>query len=135
METINQINANLQLCNFKSVEEANVWLASQNNIIVKRMSVDTSGSSHKVYNIALQFIAYDRPVGKKFQITEYKKTRLFVKSKEEKVRREWQERNPQFNYVLSSHKIWAFRLIGGHVGYFKLLKEIYIILYSFDNNF
>jgi len=131
----NQITTNTQICNFKSLEEANMWLANQNNIIVKKMSADTKGAGHKILNITLQYVISDKPMDKKFQITELKKTRVFIKSKEEKVRRQWQEKYPQYTYITSCHKIWAFRLVGGSIGYFKILNEKYIILYSFDSNF
>ena len=131
----NQITTNTQICNFKSLEEANMWLANQNNIIVKKMSADTKGAGHRILNITLQYVISDKPMDKKFQITELKKTRVFFKSKEEKVRRQWQEKYPQYTYITSCHKIWWFRLVGGSVGYFRILNEKYIILYSFDSNF
>ena len=134
MEANNQITTNVNTCTFKSIEEANIWLAGQNNVVVKRMSVSTSGAGHRVSNVTLEYVAYEQPLNKKYQLTELNKTRLYLRSKPEKVINKWQEKYPQYTYVSYVKKDWKFGLIGGSVGYFRIINEKYIILYSFNCN-
>lgn len=120
--------------NFKSTEEANIWLAGQNNVVIKKMSVSTSGAGHQVNNITLEYVVSEQQLNKKYQLTELNKTRLYFKSKPEKVIRKWQEKYPQYTYVTNVKRDWGFRLLGGSVGYFKIISEKYIILYAFNCN-
>lgn len=132
---MNMLNGNeTYTCNFKSTEEANFWLAGQNNIVVKKMSVSTSGAGHKVSKVTLEYVVSEQPLNNKYQLTELDKTRLYVRSKPEKVICKWQEKYPQYTYITNVKKDWGFRLIGGNVGYFKIISEKYIILYSFNCN-
>lgn len=119
-------------CNFRNLDEANRWLAGQSNIVIKRMSVATSGAGHQITGLTLEYMASEQPLKRKYQLTTFNKTRLYAKSKPEKVIRRWQEKNPQFACVNYVKKDWAFRLWGGRVGYFRIINEKYILLYAFN---
>lgn len=121
-------------CNFKSTEEANIWLAGQNNAVIKKLSVATAGAGHQVTNITLEYVVSEQPLNKKYQLTELNKTRLYFRSKPEKVMRKWQEKYPQYTYITNVKKEWKFRLIGGNAGYIRILNEKYVILYAFNCN-
>ena len=130
----NQIVSKNQICYFNSTEEANVWLSVQKYVIIKKMTVSTTGAGHKVTNIIFEFTVSNLPLNYKYQVTEVNKTRLYVKSNIEKFRRKWQENNPAFSLVTSVAKYYAMRLIGGSVGFFKLINEKHFVLYSFKCN-
>ena len=121
-------------CNFNSTEEANIWLAGQKNVIVKKMSVATTGAGHKVTNITLEYVVSEQDTNVKYQVTEVNKTRLYLKSNIEKFRRKWQEKNPQYTLITSVARHYAMRLIGGNAGFIKIIKEKHIVLYSFKCN-
>lgn len=119
-------------CNFRSLDEANRWLAGQSNIVIKRMSAATSGAGHQIIGLTLEYVASEQPLRRKYQLTAFNKTRLYAKSKPEKVIRQWQEKNPHLTCVNYVKKDWAFRLLGGNVGYFRIINEKYILLYAFN---
>ena len=121
-------------CNFNNTEEANIWLAGQTNIVIKKMSVETTGAGHKVTNITLEYVVSEQDTNVKYQVTEVTKTRLYLKSNIEKFRRKWQEKNPQYTLITSIAKYYAMRLFGGNAGYIKIINEKHIILYSFKCN-
>ena len=121
-------------CNFKSTEEANIWLAGQNNVVIKKMSVATTGAGHKVTNITLEYVVSEQDTNVKYQVTEVNKTRLYLKSNIEKFRRKWQEKNPQYTLITSVARHYAMRLIGGNAGFIKIINEKHIVLYSFKCN-
>ena len=121
-------------CNFNNTEEANIWLAGQTNIVIKKMSVATTGAGHKVTNITFEYVVSEQPLNNKYQVTEVTKTRFYLKSNPEKFRRKWQEKNPQYTLITSIAKYYAMRLFGGNAGYIKIINEKHIILYSFKCN-
>ena len=121
-------------CKFNNTEEANIWLAGQTNIVIKKMSVETTGAGHKVTNITLEYVVSEQDTNVKYQVTEVTKTRLYLKSNIEKFRRKWQEKNPQYTLITSIAKYYAMRLFGGNAGYIKIINEKHIILYSFKCN-
>lgn len=121
-------------CNFKSTEEANIWLAGQNNVVIKKMSVATTGAGHKVTNITFEYVVSEQPLNNKYQVTEVTKTRFYLKSNPEKFRRKWQEKNPQYTFITSVARHYAMRLVGGNAGFIKIINEKHIVLYSFKCN-
>ena len=121
-------------CNFNNTEEANIWLAGQTNIVIKKMSVETTGAGHKVTNITLEYVVSEQDTNVKYQVTEVTKTRLYLKSNIEKFRRKWQEKNPQYTLITSVARHYAMRLIGGNAGFIKIINEKHIVLYSFKCN-
>ena len=126
--------ANTYTCSFNTVAEANAWLACQNDIEIKNIQTQTTGAGHKVVKVKLEYAVTDTPVNVVYQIEENKKVRFFVKSNHKKFNHKWQEKNPNYSFVTSIKKEWGFRLIGGSVGYFRLVIEKYIVLYAFNNN-
>lgn len=117
-------------CNFNNLSEANTWLINQNNIIIKDFSVNTSRVGLDVTAVKITYTVSDKPLNKRYQITEVMKHRFFAGSNYNKFRRKWQEANPDLHYVQSYKFKWGFSLFGGSVGYFRYIKEKYVILYS-----
>ncbi len=134
METNKVAPTNNQLASFKSIEQTNVWLASQSNIVIKRMLVSTSGAGHKITDITFEYFVSAQPTNRKYQITEVDKTRLYLKSNPDKFRRKWQEKYPQYTFVTSVAKYWRISLFGGNAGFIRLINEKHIILYAFRCN-
>lgn len=118
-------------CNFANVEQANLWLINQNNIIVKNIAVNTKGIGLKILNVRIDFTVSASPLNYKFQISEIKKTRVFFGSNVNKFAHKWQENNPQFKLVTNIKSKLGFSLIGGSVGFFRLIKEKHFVLYTF----
>ena len=118
------------ICNFNNINEANAWLSAHTNIVVKDFSVETSRVGLDVTRVKITYMVSDQPINKTFQLTEIMKHRFFVASKHEKVRRQWEEANPQLKYIKSYKFRWGFSLFGGSVGYFRYIKEKYVILFS-----
>lgn len=121
-------------CNFRSVEEANVWLAGQTNIIIKKFNVATEGAGHKINNVIFEYTVSEQTTNVKYQINVVEKTRLYFKSKPEKFRRKWQEKNPQLTFITSVAKYHAFSLYGGNAGFIRIINEKHIVLYSVKCN-
>lgn len=117
-------------CTFKSLDEANAWLANYKNIVITHLQVHTSRVGLDIEQIRLEYIV--KPNSAQYQLTELKKHRFFVQSKPKKVREEWQLANPQLQFVSSLKKTWGFSLIGSSVGFFRYIKEKYIILYRYN---
>lgn len=140
METNTQITTKITngmttySCSFKSTVEANTWLAGQNNVVIKKMSVATTGAGHKITDITFDFVTSEQDTNKKYQVTEVTKTRFYLKSNPEKFRRKWQEKNPQYTFITSVARHYAMRLIGGNAGFIKIINEKHIVLYSFKCN-
>ena len=140
METNTQITTKITngmttyACSFKSTVEANTWLAGQNNIVIKKMSVATTGAGHKITDITFDYVTSEQDTNKKYQVTEVKKTRFYIKSKPDKIRRKWEEKNPQYTFVTSVAKHRAMSLVGGSVGFIRIINEKHIVLYSFKCN-
>lgn len=140
METNTQITTKISngmttyACSFKSTVEANTWLAGQTNIVIKKMSVATMGAGHKITDITIDYVTSEQDTNKKYQVTEIRKTRFYVKSNIDKFRRKWQEKNPQYTLVTSVAKHRAMSLIGGSVGFIRIINEKHIVLYSFNCN-
>ena len=140
METNTQITTKISngmttyACSFKSTVEANTWLAGQTNIVIKKMSVATTGAGHKITDITIDYVTSEQDTNKKYQVTEIRKTRFYVKSNIDKFRRKWQEKNPQYTLVTSIAKHRAMSLIGGSVGFIRIINEKHIVLYSFNCN-
>jgi hypothetical protein len=121
-------------CSFNNLDDANVWLANQKNIEIKSMMVETTGAGLNVSNIRFDYIVHQKEMNMGYRVCEDRKTRFFVASNPKKFRAKWEEKNPQFKYVTSIKRKWGFSLIGGSVGFFRLIKENYIVLYAFKNN-
>ena len=140
METNTQITTKITngmttyACSFKSTVEANTWLAGQTNIVIKKMSVATTGAGHKITDITFDYVTSEQDTNKKYQVTEVKKTRFYIKSKPDKFRRKWEEKNPQYTFVTSVAKHRAMSLVGGSVGFIRIINEKHIVLYSFKCN-
>ena len=140
METNTQITTKITngmttyACSFKSTVEANTWLAGQTNIVIKKMSVATTGAGHKITDITIDYVTSEQDTNKKYQVTEVKKTRFYIKSKPDKFRRKWEEKNPQYTFVTSVAKHRAMSLVGGSVGFIRIINEKHIVLYSFKCN-
>ena len=115
-------------CTFDSVAQANAWLARQDKLLIKDMQVNTSRVGLDVRQIKLDYVPSQQSV--KYQIAEEMKHRVFVGTKLEKLRRKWEEKNPQLRYVSCVKNRWGFGLIGGSVGFFRYIKEKYVILYA-----
>ena len=67
-----------------------------------------------------------------YHLEELKKTRLYAKSNPEKVKAKWQSDHPQFRLITSVKHHWRFSLWGSRVGYFRMYKEKYVILYAYN---
>ena len=121
------------VCTFKTVEEANAWLLAQDNIIVKDLVVEAR-CSFGVYvkSVKIEYQTSDTATNKKYKIETIDKFRVFVSSKIEKVRKQWQEKNPQFGFVKMTKKSWGFSIIGGSVGFLRFIKERYFVAYSYN---
>lgn len=117
-------------CVFNSIEEANAWLATQNNIQIKNLQVDVSRVKLKVLCVKFDYTVLPQPLNSAYQIAEEKKTRIFFSSKHKKFDQKWQKKNPHLTFLTSLKRSWGFRIIGGSVGYFKFIKEKYFVLYS-----
>ena len=127
------MGATTYTCQFKSVEETNLWLAKQKDILIKKMSMNASGAGNQIHSITFEYVVAEDDKQKTDQVTELKKVRLYFQSKMEKVRAQWQQKNPQYTYVTSVKKHWWYSLVGGSVGYFRILNEKYLILYTLNN--
>ena len=121
-------------CNFGSVAEANIWLAGQTNIILKKFNVATEGAGHKINNVIFEYTVSEQSTNVKYQVTEINKTRLYLKTNLNKFRRKWEAKNPQYTFVTSIYRNYAMRLFGGNAGYIKIINEKHIVLYSFKCN-
>lgn len=121
-------------CIFNSIEEANAWLLKQDNIVVHNFTVETTRCNLKISKIKIEYSISENNLNKKIQITEKKKIRFFFGSNPEKFRRKWEEENSQYTFITSIKRKWGFSLIGGSVGYFRFIKEKYIVLYSLKTN-
>lgn len=56
-------------CNFGSVAEANIWLAGQTNIILKKFNVATEGAGHKINNVIFEYTVSEQSTNVKYQVT------------------------------------------------------------------
>lgn len=127
----NQVTGNkYYTCVFGSTDEANSWLSVQKNLEIKNISVDTSYAGLDVKRIKLEYIVSSQSNNNKYQICEERRIRFFFGSNQKKFRSKWEAKHPQFNYVTAIKKKWGFSLIGGSVGFFRFIKEKYIVLYS-----
>ena len=120
-------------CAFAGIDHANAWLMQQKNIIVKKLDVETSRVGLDVKKVVVEYCPAEKTTDYKYQITEFMKHRLFVSTKPEKVCAKWKEKNPQYRLVSWIKRRWAFHLIGGSVGFFRYVKEKYILLYAIKN--
>lgn len=118
-------------CRFASVEQANTWLACQKDIEIKNLQIQTKGAGNKVCVITIDYVVTSCPTNAIYQFEENKKTRFFFKSNHKKFNQKWQKQHPDFNFVSSVKRDWGFRLIGGSVGYFRLIIEKYVVLYTY----
>lgn len=118
-------------CRFSSVPQANAWLACQKDIEIKTFQIQTSGVGNKVCEVKIDYVVTNCPTNVVYQFEENKKTRLFFKSKHKKFNTKWQKKHPGLNFVSSVKRDWGFRIIGGSVGYFRLIIEKYIVLYTY----
>lgn len=119
--------------NFTSLTEANAWLSQQQNLTVNNLQVNTSRVGLDIEKIWLEYRTEAANVCHRYQITEKMKHRFFAGTRHETFRRKWQEKNPQFTYIASTKHKWGFSLIGGSLGFFRYIKEKYVILYSLKN--
>lgn len=118
------------VANFACIAQANDWLARQNNLNITNMQVGTSHVGLDITQIRIEYQVRDRSVSYVYQICEEMKHRIFAGSNHEKFRNEWERKNPGLKYVFSIKKKWGFSLLGGSVGFFRYIKEKYIVLYA-----
>ena len=117
-------------CVFTSLAQANAWLAQQRNVLISDVQVQTSRVGLDIEQIRLLYQILPQAYSYYYQITELMKHRFFAKSKPEKVRDRWQKDNPNRRYVASTKKTWGFSLMGSSIGFFRYIKEKYIILFT-----
>lgn len=117
-------------CVFQSLEEANRWLGQQRNVTITNLQVETSRVGLDITRIRLEYRFAPQSYQYPYQLTELKKNRFFAQSKPQKVREKWEKDNPSLRCLTAIKRTWGFSLFGGHVGYFRYIKEKYIILYT-----
>ncbi len=115
-------------CTFQDLAQANDWLAQQRNVTVTNLQVETSRVGLDIKQIRLEYKIRTDAVQKQYRIIEVRKHRFFIESKLEKFRTKWQEENPHLQYVSALKRKWGFFLLGGSIGFFRYIKETYIIL-------
>lgn len=117
---------------FDSVEKANEWLETQNNIVVKNMSIDArTFFGVTVKKVTIEYIVCAQPTQKHYGIKLESKVRFFVASNLEKYAKKWKESNPELNLVMHLRKKWGFFLVGGSVGFFRFINEKHFMLFSY----
>jgi len=117
-------------CLFHNLQEANQWLAQQRNVAITNLQVDTSRTGLDITGIRIEYRFLPQPYRYPYQLTELLKNRFFAKSTPKKVHEQWEKANPTLRCLGSIKRTWGFSLFGGHVGYFRYIKEKYIILYT-----
>ena len=117
-------------CTFNSIEETNAWLACQKNIKLKNIQIETTGVGLKVRKVKFEYTVSEKPLNIKYQLEQNNKVRFFFGTKQEKFNSKWQKNNPQKIFFTSIKRKWGFSLIGGSVGYFRFIKEKYVVLYG-----
>ena len=120
--------SNYSVC-FTSLEEANQWLAQQTNLTITNIQADTGRVSLDIEKIWLEY-RMTQSAHAPYQLTEKLQHRFFVGSRLEKFREKWEKKNPELRYIASLKKKWSFSLIGGSLGFFRYVKEKYIVLYT-----
>ena len=101
-------------------------------MVVKRLSLSASGADNEIKDLMLEYTVSPQILPYGYRLTELKKTRLYAKSNPDKVKQQWQSANPQLRLIFSVKHHWRFGLWGGHVGYFRMYKEKYVILYTYN---
>lgn len=129
----NQNNtAKTMSCSFETIEQANAWLAQQTNVIINSFVIDASTFFKiKIKRVFFEYTLCEQPTNKRYQIEEVKKLRFFFGSNFDKFCRKWQENNPERTFAHAVKKKWGFSLIGGSVGFFRIVREKYFILFSY----
>ena len=117
-------------CNFPSIAHANGWLATQRNIKITNLLVNAGRVSLDIEQIRIEYQVKPNPNGYIYQITEELKHRIFAGTKLEKYRADWEKKHPGLKYVFCLRKKWAFSLFGSGVGFFRYVKEKFIVLYA-----
>ena len=130
--TAKTVGAPSYTCHFANVDAANAWLDAQRNVVIKRLSISASGAGNDIHDLMLEYTVSPQIMRQAYRLTELKKTRLYTKSNPEKVKAQWQNDHPQFRLITSVKHHWRFGLWGGHVGYFRMYKEKYVILYAYN---
>lgn len=117
-------------CVFRDLQSANQWLAQQRNVAITNLQVDTSRVGLDITGIRIEYHFLPQPYQYPYQLTELRKNRFFAKSKPQKVHAQWEKNNPTLRCLSSIKRTWGFSLFGGSVGYFRYIKEKYIILFT-----
>ena len=146
-ETVSYITKNLELasqlvsgvqtytCTFKDVENANNWLAYQNDIEITDLDGDHRAFGfiiHKIHiaSVKLQYRITDHYFDERYHIDEVAKTRLYASSSWDKFKQEWKNRHPNCQYVNAIRFKASGSLIGGSVGFLRFINEKFLVLYK-----
>lgn len=126
------VGAKSYFCTFKTVEEANGWLARQSNIVINKFSVESNNSfGVHIKGIRIEYTPSETPNSNRYRISIEKKFRMFVSSNANKFCQKWQEKNSDKRLVKYDKKHSSFCLIGGSVGFLRFVIERYFMLYSY----
>ena len=116
-------------CSFDTLNEANHWLAQYRNLTVINMQTKVSRVGLDIEQIWLEY-KIDEKAHNQYQLTEKMQHRFFVGCKLKNFRTKWEKKNPEYRYIAGMQHRWHFSLIGGSVGFFRYIKEKYIVLYT-----
>lgn len=120
---------------FRSVEEADAWLRTQDRIKILRMNVRThTGGGFGVHALEIDDVRFnlewlDTPTNFRYGFCSEKSTKLYVKGSLDAFARDWMERNPRLRYVCGLKRTASGALVGG-LGYLKFNNEHYFVLYT-----
>ncbi len=122
-------------CSFPSLEAANAWLLTQTDIIPKSFQANTTHAGLQITQVRIDYMVCQQRTNRIFQLSQETKVRFFFGSDPEKYRRKWERKHSQWTFLASIKRRWGFSLIGGSVGFFRFIKEKYIVLYATSGNY
>lgn len=130
-------NCTRQTLRFRTANEANQWLVKQDHLAQVEMKVrHHSGGGFGMYTVEIDDIVLDCWISPEITAYNYgisceQKKQLYVQPNEQAYRAQWAASYPAME-VLSVQKCQSSgSLIGGNVGYVRLINAYFFVLYRF----
>ena len=133
-------NQPVYVANFQSIDEADNWLETQKNIVIKDISVNgqVAGFFSKnmidVNCIKIEYLLCNGAININYGLHIFSKKRMFIQSNMEKRKAKWQELNPEYKWLKGLRFARRYSLLSNRVGFWRVIKEVYVVLYLRNDN-